>query len=176
VNGATDYGEAEENIMSMTKVPFRRGGLAAATRAPTVGPPPRMAIISALCLALYALPIAGAKAQRGMHGGDFHGRDFGHFSAGDMRVWRGGGWRHDWHDGRFGWWWVVGGGWYFYPEPIWPYPTYVPPAIVMQQPPPVVAGVPPAQFWYFCDNPRGYYPNVATCSVPWRAVPVTSPQ
>jgi hypothetical protein len=70
----------------------------------------------------------------------------------------------------------VGDGWYFYPEPIWPYPTYVAPAFVAQQPPPVVAGVPPAQFWYFCDNPRGYYPNVATCSVPWRSVPVTAPR
>ena len=93
-----------------------------------------------------------------------------------MRAWRSGAWHHDWHDGRFAWWWVVGGGWYFYPEPSWPYPTYVPPAIVVRQPPAVVAGVPPAQFWYFCDNPQGYYPNVATCGVPWRAVPVTTPQ
>jgi hypothetical protein len=112
----------------------------------------------------------------GFGGGDFHGRDIGGFGPGELRAWRGGGWRHDWHDGRFGWWWIVGGGWYFYPEPIWPYPTYVAPAYIVQQPPPVVAGVPPAQFWYFCDNPRGYYPNVATCSVPWRSVPVTAPK
>lgn len=149
--------------------------------------PARMAVVGALCLALCSLPAAGAKAQHGTHGGgfhgggggfhgnDFHGRDFGGFGANDLRVWRGGAWRHDWHDGRFGWWWIVGGIWYFYPEPIWPYPTYVPPAFIVQQPPPVVAGVPPAQFWYYCPNPPGYYPNVATCSVPWRAVPVTSP-
>lgn len=162
--------------MSMTKVLFRRGRRPVAMRARTAGPPHRTAIVSALCLALCGLPAAGAKAQRGMHGGDFHGREFGHFGPGELRAWRGGAWRHEWHDGRFAWWWVVGGGWYFYPEPIWPYPTYVPPAIVLQQPPAVVAGVPPAQYWYFCDNPQGYYPNVATCSVPWRAVPVTSPQ
>ena len=164
--------------MSITKIHCHQRGLAAVARGRSVrrllcG----MAVTSAVALALLcALPVSGAKAQRGLHGGDFHGRDFGHFGPRDMRTWRGGAWRHEWHDGRFAWWWVVGGGWYFYPEPIWPYPTYVPPAIVLQQPPPVVAGVPPAQFWYFCDNPQGYYPNVATCSVPWRAVPVTSPK
>ena len=117
--------------MSMTKVLFRRGRRPVAMRARTAGPPHRTAIVSALCLALCGLPAAGAKAQRGMHGGDFHGREFGHFGPGELRAWRGGAWRHEWHDGRFAWWWVVGGGWYFYPEPIWPYPTYVPPAIVL---------------------------------------------
>jgi hypothetical protein len=112
----------------------------------------------------------------GFAGGDFHGRDFATFGPGELGAWRGGLWRHEWHDGRLGWWWIVGGGWYFYPEPIWPYPTYVPPAFVVTQPPPVVAGVPPAQFWYFCDNPQGYYPNVQSCAVPWRSVPVTSPK
>jgi hypothetical protein len=116
-----------------------------------------------------------ARAQRGP-GGDFHGRDFRSFRPDELRAWRGGAWRHDWHDGRYGWWWVLGGGWYFYPEPIYPYPTYIPPAIVVQQPPPVPTGLPPSQFWYFCDNPRGYYPYVASCAVPWREVPATPPQ
>ena len=29
---------------------------------------------------------------------------------------------------------------------------------------------PGAQQLYYCDNPRGYYPNVEACLVPWRVV------
>src|SRR6202021_464167 len=62
------------------------------------------------------------------------------FSPDELRFWRGGLWRHEWHDGRLGWWWIVGDGWYFYPEPLYPYPTYVPPAIVAQPAPPLPPG------------------------------------
>jgi hypothetical protein len=109
------------------------------------------------------------------HGQDFHGRDFHHFTPYERQVWSGGHWEHGWHDNRFAWWWTAGGGWYFYPAPIYPFPTYVPPAIVVQQPPPVPTGLPPAQFWYYCDNPQGYYPYVAACQGPWREVPATPP-
>ena len=187
LNGATEPAHSKDS-KSMTKLQFRRRLRPARIRARTAGPPHRMAVASAFGLALLcALSATPAKAQHRVHpgglfhggvfpGGDFHGRDFGHFGPGELHVWRGGAWQHGWHDGRFAWWWVVGNGWYFYPEPIWPYPTYVPPALIVQQPPPVIPGVPPVQFWYFCDYPRGYYPHVATCSVPWRAVPVTSPK
>jgi hypothetical protein len=107
------------------------------------------------------------------NGGDFHGRDFHSFSPLEMNAWRGGHWQQGWHDGRYAWWWIVGGGWYFYPAPIYPFPTYVPPAIVVQQPPPVPTGLPPAQSWYYCDNPAGYYPYVAACNGGWRQVPAT---
>ena len=107
---------------------------------------------------------------------DFHGRDFHGFSRRDLGIWRGGRWVHGWHDGRFAWWWAVGGGWYFYPTPIYPFPTYVPPAVVVQQAPPVPTGLPPAQFWYYCDNPQGYYPYVAACNGPWRQVPAAPPR
>jgi hypothetical protein len=131
--------------------------------------------IAALAVAC-ALLVPPAQAQRGPQGHDFHGRDFGHFSPGELRGWRNGAWRHEWHDGRYAWWWVTDGYWYFYPVPIYPYPTYVPPAIIMQQAPPVPTGLPPAQFWYFCDNPQGYYPYVASCNTPWREVPATPPK
>lgn len=90
-----------------------------------------------------------------------------------MGIWRGGLWRHDWHDGRYGWWWLVGGIWYFYDQPIYPYPLMVSPIAIPEEmePPPVVAAPPPAGFWYYCDNPPGYYPYVTTCTVPYRAVP-----
>jgi hypothetical protein len=58
-------------------------------------------------------------------------------------------------------------------------PYYYPPAVVYA-PPPVVYAPPPApthyiqqpqQFSYYCDSPQGYYPNVPSCSTPWREVP-----
>jgi hypothetical protein len=99
----------------------------------------------------------------------FRDRDIRRFRERDFDVWRRGGWIHGRHDGRLGWWWVVNGTWYFYPQPVYPYPDpYVPPAVVAA---PVPA--PGGQLWYFCRNPRGYYPYVARCLVPWQAVPPT---
>lgn len=61
-------------------------------------------------------------------------------------------------------------------------PYYYPPAVVYA-PPPVVYAPPPApvaapsyiqqpqQYFYYCDNPQGYYPTVPSCSTPWREVP-----
>ena len=92
---------------------------------------------------------------------DFHGRDFGHFSPAEREMWTGGRWVHDWHDGRLGWWWTLGDDWYFYPEPIYPYPSYVAPAA--------------AGGSYYCANPPGYYPSVQTCDAPWQAVPAVVP-
>src|SRR5579862_7301712 len=132
---------------------------------------PSLILPLAACL-LAAAPAVQAQTRRVP---DFHGRDFGHFTTHERVIWRGGTWRNEWHDGRFGWWWVVGPSWYFYPEPIYPYPTYVPPAVVVPQPPPVPRGLPPMQSWYYCDNPQGYYPYVASCSLPWRAVPAVPP-
>ena len=122
-----------------------------------------------------------------VRGHDFHGRDFGHFRPEELALWRGGHWIHDWHGGRFGWWWFADGFWYFYPQPIYPYPTYVAP-VVVEEAPPAPPGPPPrvvapqpiqpqaqAQAWYYCDNPRGYYPYVQSCPTPWRAVPAAPP-
>jgi hypothetical protein len=114
----------------------------------------------------------GGRFDRGDHA-DFHGRDFGHFSGVERRLWEGGNWLHDWHGGIFGWWWIVDGEWYYYPEAIYPYPTYVPAASFGEPALNAPAAAPPAQNWYFCDNPQGYYPNIVNCNVPWRAVPTT---
>lgn len=128
-----------------------------------------------LVAALSSTALTPARAQHYDHGPDLHGHDFGHLGPRDRDVWRHGDWVHDWHDGRYGWWWRAGGFWYFYPEPVYPYPTYIPPAVIVQQPPPVPQGLPPAQSWYYCDNPAGYYPYVASCNGPWRQVPATPP-
>jgi hypothetical protein len=101
--------------------------------------------------------------------GDIH-----HFHEHDIAHWRAGSWRHDWHGGREGWWWIVGGVWYFYPSPVYPYPDpYLPPVAVAPQPAPTPPA--PAQYWYYCPNPAGYYPYVAQCQTDWQKVPATTP-
>lgn len=102
----------------------------------------------------------------------WHGGEIRHFEHHDRARWQGGYWHHGPHGGRLGWWWVVGGAWYFYPQPIYPYPDpYVPPAVVVPAP-----SVQPApQYWYYCDSARTYYPYVSSCPSGWRAVPATPP-
>ncbi len=74
---------------------------------------------------------------------DFHGHDFRSFSPFELSLWAGGGWFHEWHEGRPGWWWVVDGMWYWYPEPVYPYPTYVSEPVAMTPPPVIYAAPPP---------------------------------
>jgi hypothetical protein len=121
---------------------------------------------------------------------EFHEHDVHRFNHEELALWRGGGWHQEWHNGRFGWWWLAGGVWYFYERPVYPYPlviaetTYVepvvaPPVVVPAMPAPAPAAVapagpPPQQFWYYCDNPPGYYPYVATCNTNYREVAVPS--
>jgi hypothetical protein len=96
----------------------------------------------------------------------------------DREAWHRGEWRHEWHDGRYGWWWSVGPEWYLFPAPVYPYPEYAvvaPPPVVVQPAPPV-SGAPPSQFWYYCNSPQGYYPQVPNCNGPWQEVPATAQQ
>jgi hypothetical protein len=106
---------------------------------------------TAVVVSATALPAAAD----GWHDRD---RDRGwHEHRGHDRDWRRGAWWHGRHDGRLGWWWTVDGAWYLYPTPVYPYPD------------PAYAAPPPVYYW--CDNPRGYYPAVPACAMPWRIVP-----
>ncbi len=105
-------------------------------------------------------------------------RDIRHFETRHLPVWRSGAWHHGRYGGRLGWWWVVAGTWYFYPEPIYPYPDpYTPPYVVVQSTPGTAApAVPaPAQNWYYCEASKSYYPYVSSCPAGWKAVPATPP-
>jgi hypothetical protein len=97
----------------------------------------------------------------GFHGGGFHGGGFGRFHGGGFHH---GGFRHDGFRGRGGWWWGGALGlatapylydWGDYPS----YDTY--------------GGSTPyaSQYWYYCQNPAGYYPYVGQCSTNWQPVP-----
>lgn len=96
----------------------------------------------------------------------------------DLDAWRGGYWHRGWYNDRWGWWWIVGGIWYYYPTPIYPYPNpYVPGSVVVinnQSDTPAPPSQAPAQFWYYCSSPQGYYPYVPECSSGWRKVAATS--
>ena len=137
------------------------------------------------CGALAVTAPSPAHAEEYRHH-EFREHDVHRFERRDLEVWRGGMWRHEWHNGRFGWWWFAGGVWYFYDQPVYPYPLVVSgmsfvepaaPVMVPQGPPVGMQGAPPPgaapqpQVWYYCDNPAGYYPYVPTCSVPFRPVP-----
>jgi hypothetical protein len=68
---------------------------------------------------------------------------------------------------------VVPAPWYYAPPPV----VYAPPPVVYAPPPVMVSPAQPAyvsqpnQNWYYCENPKGYYPYVASCNGPWRQVP-----
>jgi hypothetical protein len=79
------------------------------------------------------------------------------------------------------------GPYYWGPPPIAVAPPYgyYPPVVVAPAAPPVYverdpesapSAEPPAQWWYWCTNPQGYYPNVKECSVPWQRVTPQAPQ
>jgi hypothetical protein len=62
-----------------------------------------------------------------------------------------------------------------YPYYSYPAPYYQPAPVVAQQPAPVYQQSQP-QYWYWCDNPQGYYPYVQDCPSNWKqVVPQTSP-
>lgn len=99
-------------------------------------------------------------------------------------------WADHWHHGRarIGIGVMIGPGWgypyhgpayyprYYYPPYV--YPPYAPPVIV--QSPPVYVEQNPApatasNYWYYCDNPQGYYPYIKECPAGWRAVTPHAP-
>lgn len=74
---------------------------------------------------------------------------------------------------------------YPYPSPYYPYhsPYYYPPTIItvpvtpptyIQQSPQTAQQYPPG-YWYYCNNPKGYYPYVKQCSESWQQVEPVPP-
>lgn len=68
----------------------------------------------------------------------------------------------------------------FVGAPFWyPYPYYPLPVVVEPTPAPqVYAQAPPPaqQYWYYCEDPRGYYPYISQCPAGWlQVVPRTGP-
>ena len=65
----------------------------------------------------------------------------------------------------------------YYSPPPPPPSYYAPPPPQPQAPPaPQATGAPPPQFWYYCDDPKGYYPQVQNCPTPWRQLSAPPPK
>jgi hypothetical protein len=90
----------------------------------------------------------------------------------------------NWH---YGWGWGVGTGFiggavmaphfprpYYYqpfPPPVFyqqPIVVYEQPRVVAVAPAPVAPAVVKPAIWYFCESEKNFYPNVSSCSEPWK--------
>jgi hypothetical protein len=74
----------------------------------------------------------------------------------------------------------LGPYWGPYWEPYWA--PYVYPPVVVAPPPtvyvePALPGStqPPQEYWYYCDDPQGYYPSIQQCPGGWRPIAPTPP-
>ena len=97
----------------------------------------------------------------------------------------GGGWRGGWGPGAF-WGGAAFGAalaypYYAYPYRYgypygYPYPYASPYSYGYTQPPqPQVYAEPQQEYWYYCKEPQGYYPYVASCPGGWMRVLPTPP-
>ncbi len=125
-------------------------------------------VVLAAVFILFA-GIAPAQANPGWHGGPrggaYHG---GH-------AWHGGGW----HGGVYP---SFGIGIALPPlwvgPPAWwgPAPYYAPPVVAAPAPQVYVQRDAPQQnYWYYCQNPQGYYPYVQQCPGGWTTVAPQAP-
>ncbi|MHB1666387.1 MAG: hypothetical protein ACYCUK_03065 [Thiomonas sp.] len=121
-------------------------------------------LLAALALALTLSLILAPAAQA-------QGRMYWSTSVGTPMYadWDGGDWGGgDWGDGWDGGW---GDDW----GPGWNAWVYAPP-LVVQAPPQRIQvqnlplGPAPPSYWYYCSNPAGYYPQIATCPAGWAQV------
>jgi len=144
-------------------------------------------LILSVILLLAITPLLYAQGRGGGHGGrTFGGGRFGggyrggyfgggHFYGG--RYWGyPWGWGLGWGLGLWGWpYW----GWPYYGGAYlgWPYYPYY--SDYYANVPPAAYGEPEQQqpyYWYYCQNPQGYYPYIQECPGGWmRVVPNTTP-
>jgi hypothetical protein len=123
---------------------------------------------------LFVFPLSSYAGHPGVHGG-------ASIRVGHV-AWRGhyGGWHGGWHR-PYGWglgfYWggpIWGSPWY----PWYPYGYYAaPPAVIQEQPPVYVQPQQPQEnYWYYCQDPQGYYPYVKTCPGGWmKVIPQPAP-
>lgn len=133
-----------------------------------------LALLLMASAALAGNAVAAPGGHGGFHGGGFHG---GGFHGGYHGGYHGGGYYRG--GGHVGVWigapWAYGYGPGWYGDP-WYNAPYTGTIVVQPQAPVYVeqggTQAPPAS--YYCDNPQGYYPDVKSCSVPWRQVAPTN--
>ena len=121
--------------------------------------------ITALIGILAIAPMAYA-AGGGHYGGGFHGAGHHGYYGG----WRGGPYYGGWYG--FGPWWGYPYAYpYYYPYG-YPYPSPYPPYPDAYAQPPAYGEPEQPSYWYYCQDPQGYYPYVTSCLGGWtRVVP-----
>ena len=161
-----------------------------------------LAIAAAFTLSGVAVTASAQSHDHGMHsGGSWHGggHSGGDWHGGDHGNWHGGwhgGWHGDHHDfrgPRFGFsfgfpaypYWGPSYGYYGYPYPYaYPYEAYPyyydsgPQVYIQRDSGGAVAPANPARpsdYSYYCTDPAGYYPQVASCPSGWLKVVPNSP-
>ena len=127
-----------------------------------------LALLSLVMMTLFvlvaAIPPSAANGRGGWHGGG------GHHGGWQRSGWNRGGWHGGFWGPR-----VFIGGPFWYPGPYaYPYPVYAPPfsaPVVVEPPsPPVYIEPRSPAYWYYCQDPPGYYPYVGTCGGEWLQV------
>jgi hypothetical protein len=122
----------------------------------------------------FAQPILAQAAPHGggggFHGGGFHGGGFGGFHPGGFHAGgsRAGGFDRHFGGGRYGYWRGGGGPW------VWGGALGLLAAPYLYDDLGGYGSSQPAAstgYWYYCQNPAGYYPNVTQCSSAWQPVP-----
>ena len=144
-------------------------------------------IVLAATLAFFVNSLPGhveqvAFAEPAVRGHVDGGRSGGFVGRGGSGGFRG----HGGHGGHFSGSIWIGPGWglwdpFFYPYyPYYSYPyPYQPPVVIQQEPQEYI--LPEQQpeetsYWYYCRNPKGYYPYVKTCPGGWlRVAPAPAP-
>jgi hypothetical protein len=114
-----------------------------------------------ITLAAVALTAAGSSIGEARRGhGHHHGGHFGaSFFVGPL--------------------WGPGWGWPYYSYPYYPYYSG-PPVVIQQQPDTYIQkGTQDEEqiYWYYCNDPEGYYPYVKKCPKGWlKVMPDTTPE
>ena len=117
----------------------------------------KMALALAMAFVLLATSVAEANGRH-------HGRHY----------------RGSYYRGSYGWGgfgvyprvFIGGPYWWGNPYPYYSYPYYPRPIVIERSEPQIYVQQPQPepQYWYYCENPKGYYPSVKTCRNEWLKV------
>jgi len=130
--------------------------------------------LAAITILLVGLMVSGVAWAGGSHGFASHGSRG--FASHGFRSFPSGGPHNGFHGhhhfhsrGSVG---VIIGAPLFFP----PYYAYPPPVALAPVSPPVyleqgTVGAAPQAYWYYCNDPPGYYPQVNQCPGGWQQVP-----
>ncbi len=131
---------------------------------------------------VFAIPsgyAGGGHGSGGHSGGHSSGRHHGGHGSGHGSGGHSGGHSSGRHHGGHGSLYIGYSG--YYPAPYYYYPSYYPARLVVTEPATQTIYVEKSAqaepyYWYYCTDPKGYYPHVERCPTGWLQVVPRSPQ